>query len=400
TGYTSCTQQAIEDLDNSLTIRDTWESIYSIVFTLYQISEAVPSTNSDNSSESFDFPDNFQPLLHDLHIANPLTPGLLFTDEDLHLENLFGIEPLGLLFTKEDLNLEFLFRDPEPLELLHNNENLHLEFLFGKSEPAGLLFSDEDLNLEFLFNEPEEPNMAMAGGGPEAGRFNPNALLNVLNNLTNALGAAGNMHNVMNNLNAILTANNNTLQNKGTYIYQSVAGNSLIAWAGAMNNNTFEHVFKQKFCTPALLELWFTELDQRQQQPEESRVNDDAFVYPDNVQARIFVSELLLELYMAVKPFGDQTLQSAVDRAHACELTLKEKRAKSMNYAATSHVTGITELVNIVSILVTQVDELTKRVETQAGRFKNANRNGQNAGERYPTRNPTQNRSVTCYTCG
>lgn len=124
TGYTSYTQQAIEDLDNSLTIRDTWDSIYSIVFSirysteprpytelrqdiynayiltntfrndpfeaLYQISEAVPSTNSDNSSESFDFPDNFQPLLHDLHTGNPLTPGLLFTDEDLHLENLFG----------------------------------------------------------------------------------------------------------------------------------------------------------------------------------------------------------------------------------------------------------------------------------------------------------------------
>jgi hypothetical protein len=56
--------------------------------------------------------------------------------------------------------------------------------------------------------------------------------------------------------------------------------------------------------------------------------------------------------------------------------------------------------VNIVSTLVTQVDELTKKVETQSGRFKNANRNEQNAGEQYLTRNISQNKNVTCYSCG
>jgi hypothetical protein len=209
--YTHCTQEALEDLDNSLTTHDTWESIYSIVFSirysteprpytnlhqelynahiltdtfrkdpleeLYQISEFAPSNNSDNSSDNFNFPDYFHPLLHDLLAVEPVTPGLLFTDEDLHIENLFVIEPLGLLFTNEDLNLEDLFKEPTPEGLLYTNENLNLEFLFKDPEPAGLLFADEDLNLEFLFNEPEEPDiMAMNAG---AGGFNPNALLNI-----------------------------------------------------------------------------------------------------------------------------------------------------------------------------------------------------------------------------
>jgi hypothetical protein len=163
----------------------------------------------------------------------------------------------------------------------------------------------------------------------------------------NALGAAENMQNTMNNLNATLAANNNVLQNRGTYAaqvptfyggnqdpiawlnefnlasaangwnnarklqiipaylkgaaavwYQTVVGNPITAWAGAMNNNTFEYVFKQRFHTPALVELWSTELDQWQQQPGESvdqyasaiqelyqRINDGAFAYPDNIQA-------------------------------------------------------------------------------------------------------------------
>jgi hypothetical protein len=169
--YTHCTQEALEDLDNSLTTHDTWESIYA------QISEFAPSNNSDNSSDNFDFPDYFHPLLHDLLAVGPVTPGLLFTDEDLHIENLFVIELLGLLFTNEDLNLEDLFKEPTPEGLLYTNENLNLEFLFKDPEPAGLLFADEDLNLEFLFNEPEEPDiMAMNAG---AGGFNPNALLNI-----------------------------------------------------------------------------------------------------------------------------------------------------------------------------------------------------------------------------
>jgi hypothetical protein len=69
---------------------------------------------------------------------------------------------------------------------------------------------------------------------------------------------------------------------------------------------------------------------------------------------------LLPELFIAVKPFGDQTLQAAIDRARACELTQREGRNKPMNYATTMQSAGTTELVNIVSTLVTQVDKLTK----------------------------------------
>src|SRR6266498_2793771 len=163
TGYTSRTQQALIELDNSITVTETWEAIYAIVFSIrysieprpytelhqelynvyiltdtfrkdpfeeiYQISEAVPSTNSDNSSESLSIPDNFHPLFHDLLLQGPLTPGLLFTDKDLNLETLFGKESAGLLFTDEDLNLDLLF----------------------ETEHIGLLFADKDLNLGLLF---------------------------------------------------------------------------------------------------------------------------------------------------------------------------------------------------------------------------------------------------------
>ncbi|PKC02897.1 hypothetical protein RhiirA5_452867, partial [Rhizophagus irregularis] len=304
--YTRNTQQALINLDASLTVVETWEAIYSIVFSirysieprpytqlrqelynayiltdtfrkdpfeeLYQISEANASTDSDSSTGSFDIPNNFHPLLHGLLNQGPATPGLLFTDEYLHIESLFREEPVGLLFLDEDLNLNRLF--PEP-------------------EPVGLLFADEDLHLNQLFEEPEVPGMAALGGG-----FNPNILLNALNNLTNALGAGGNnwanVNNAVNALNATLTANNNAMHNRGTqaaqvptfyggnqdpiawlnefnlacaangwnnvrklqvvpaYLkgaaavwYQTVVGNPINAWDGAANNNTFEHVFKQ-----------------------------------------------------------------------------------------------------------------------------------------------------------
>ena len=150
-----------------------------------------------------------------------------------------------------------------------------------------------------------------------------------------------------------------------------------------MNNNTFEHVFKQRFRTPALVELWATELDQRQQQLGESvdqyasavqelyqRINDGAFAYLDNIQARKFVSGLLLKLYIQVKPFGDQTLQGAIDRAHACELTLREGKSKLMNYAAITIQNGMTELMKLVTSLTTQVEELSRKVENSPGRFR------------------------------
>ncbi|PKC53580.1 hypothetical protein RhiirA1_479018, partial [Rhizophagus irregularis] len=230
--YTRNTQQALIDLDASLTVAETWEAIYSIVFSirysieprpytqlrqelynayiltdtfrkdpfeeLYQISEANVSTDSDSSTESFDIPDNFHPLLHGLLLVGPLTPGLLFTDEPLYLDNLFDDQPAGLLFIEEDLHLNFLFQEPEP---------------------AGLLFADEDLHLDQLFEEPEVPAMAAVPGG-----FNPNILLNALNNLTNALGAGGNnwvnVNNAVNTLNATLTANNNAMQNRGNQAAQ------------------------------------------------------------------------------------------------------------------------------------------------------------------------------------
>ncbi|PKK61145.1 hypothetical protein RhiirC2_792254 [Rhizophagus irregularis] len=33
-GYTSCTQQALIDLNSSVTVAETWEAIYSIVFSI------------------------------------------------------------------------------------------------------------------------------------------------------------------------------------------------------------------------------------------------------------------------------------------------------------------------------------------------------------------------------
>ncbi|CAB4489670.1 unnamed protein product [Rhizophagus irregularis] len=320
--YTRNTQQALIDLDASLTVAETWEAIYSIVFSirysieprpytqlrqelynayiltdtfrkdpfeeLYQISEANVSTDSDSSTESFDIPDNFHPLLHGLLLVGPLTPGLLFTDEPLYLDNLFDDQPAGLLFIEEDLHLNFLFQEPEP---------------------AGLLFADEDLHLDQLFEEPEVPAMAAVPGG-----FNPNILLNALNNLTNALGAGGNnwvnVNNAVNTLNATLTANNNAMQNR-----------------------------------------------------------------------------------------GNQAAQAAIDRARACELTLKEGKRKPSNYVTIQSET--TELAKIVSTLVTQVGELTKKVEAQPARYRNPRTDDQHPRDNANNRNATANNvSVICYTCG
>ena len=99
------------------------------------------------------------------------------------------------------------------------------------------------------------------------------------------------------------------------------------------------------------------------------RINDGAFAYLDNIQARKFISGLLPELYVAVKPFADQTLQAAIDRARACELTLREGKKKPSNYATTVQ-SETTELAKIVSTLITQVGELTKKVETQPNRYR------------------------------
>ncbi|PKY60255.1 hypothetical protein RhiirA4_483758, partial [Rhizophagus irregularis] len=245
-----------------------------------------------------------------------------------------------------------------------------------------------------------------------------------------------NVNNAVNTLNATLTANNNALQTRGTqaaqiptfyggnqdpiawlnefnlacaangwnnaqklqivpaYLkgaaavwYQTVAGNPINAWDGAANNNTFEHVFKQRFRTPAL-ELY-------------QRINDGAFAYPDNIQARKFISGLLPELYVSIKPFGDQTLQAAINRARTCELTLREGKSKPSNYVTIQSET--TELARIVSTLVTQVGELTKKVESQpSSRYRGPRNDDQqpprdNANNRNVT---SGNSTVTCYSCG
>ena len=74
-----------------------------------------------------------------------------------------------------------------------------------------------------------------------------------------------------------------------------------------------------------MIETWSTELDQRQQKPNESvddyaadvirlyqRVNMAAFAYSDAVQAQKFIQGLRLELYMAIKPFQENTLVGAI----------------------------------------------------------------------------------------
>ncbi|PKB93302.1 hypothetical protein RhiirA5_441708 [Rhizophagus irregularis] len=94
-----------------------------------------------------------------------------------------------------------------------------------------------------------------------------------------------------------------------------------------------------------MVEMWATELDQRQQQPNESvdeytssiqelyqRVNDAAFAYPDNLQARKFVSGLIPELYMALLNYAGQTMSE------------------------------ITELTKLVAALTEQVTEIGKKV--------------------------------------
>ncbi|RGB23695.1 hypothetical protein C1646_774144, partial [Rhizophagus diaphanus] len=307
--YTSNTQQALEDLSDAPTIRDLWEAIYSLVFTVR-------------------------------YTDIPQDPGLLYTDEDLHLEN--------------------------------------------------------------LFEEPEEPDMAMAGGGPNA-----NQLLNAINVLTNALGVGGNnmqnVNNALNNLNAAVTANNNAMQNRGmqaaavptfyggnqnpitwlnefnnacaangwnaaqklqivpAYLkgvaatwWQTVVNNPINVWDGAVNNNTFEHQQPNETVdqyAAAIRELY-------------QRINTPVFAYPDNVQAWKFVSGLLPELYMAVKPFGDQTLTDAINRTKACELTLNFRKTRLLNYAQTNR-TEVTELAQLVSVLVQQVSDLGKKIDSR-----------------------------------
>jgi hypothetical protein len=472
--YTLYTQRALDRLDNSLTIRETWETIYSIVFSIRYSTEPQPYTNLRQeiynasiltNTFEIDLPEAIEEVSNteeyhsdqatdNTERTNPnlsSTGDLSLSDLEIELDDLFDQEP-GLLYTDEELYINKLFKEEEP-GLLDTNEDLNLEFLFGAEEEFDLLHTNEDLHLDLLFDEQEE-EMAMAGGPP-----NMNQLLNAITNLTNALGAGGNnmqnINNSLNNLNATVAANNNAMQNRGlqaatvptfyggnqdpitwlnefnhacaangwnaarklqivpAYLkgaaaiwWQTVVNNPINAWDGAVNNNTFEHVFLQQFRTPALVEMWSTELDQRQQQSNETvdqyasairelyqRINTPAFAYPDNVQARKFVSGLIPELYMAVKPFGDQTLTAAINRAKACELTLTSGRTKLLNYAQTSR-SEATELTKLVSALAQQVSELEKKIDnkTYPGNRKFPVAKPDNSA---PTRPP-----IVCYTCG
>ena len=126
----------------------------------------------------------------------------------------------------------------------------------------------------------------------------------------------------------------------------------------------------------------------------------ERFAYPDNIQVRKFISRLLPELYIAVKPFADQTLQVVIDRARACELTLRKGKKKPSNYATTVQ-SETTELAKIVSTLVTQVGELTRKVEVQPNRYRPPRNDDFNPRDNTNNRNATSgNISVTCYTCG
>uniref|UniRef100_U9UX57 CCHC-type domain-containing protein n=1 Tax=Rhizophagus irregularis (strain DAOM 181602 / DAOM 197198 / MUCL 43194) TaxID=747089 RepID=U9UX57_RHIID len=153
-----------------------------------------------------------------------------------------------------------------------------------------------------------------------------------------------------------------------------------------------------------MVEMWATELDQRQQQPNESvdeyassiqelyqRVNDAAFAYPDNLQARKFVSGLQPELYMAVKPFGDQTLADAIGRAKGCELTLRSGKTKLLNYASQT-TSEITKLTKLVAALTEQITEIGKKVT--------GNRPPPRSDSRNPNVPSGPNRTIVCYTCG
>ena len=164
-----------------------------------------------------------------------------------------------------------------------------------------------------------------------------------------------------------------------------------------------------------MMEMWETELDQRQQQQNETvdeyasaiqdlyqRVNTAAFQYPDQAQARKFISGLHPELYMAVKPFGDQTLTAAINRAKACELTRNTGMGKLANFA-TKAPSETSELVKLVTALTTHVTNLEKKIvqkpNVDSRRYNNRN-NFNNLAATYDNNSNNDNRPpIVCYAC-
>ena len=82
---------------------------------------------------------------------------------------------------------------------------------------------------------------------------------------------------------------------------------------------------------------------------------------------------------MAVKPFADQTLTDAINRAKACELTRNTGVVRISNYANRT-TSDTSELVKLVSALTTHVTNLEKKIDetVQNGYRKNNNSNNRN----------------------
>src|SRR3989337_1358908 len=199
--------------------------------------------------------------------------------------------------------------------------------------------------------------------------------------------------------------------------YQTTnAANALNAWNNpAAVLNSFEHQFELRFRTPALIETWSTELDQRQQKPNENvddyaadvirlyqRVNTAAFAYPDAVQARKFIQGLRPELYMAVKPFQKNTLAGAIQRAKDCETTLQHGQQKLMSFSAQKDNTT-TELMNVVTALTQQIANMEQRLFAGNANIHPTNQPipsvaaNTNVVARRP---PPMGRPLVCYSCG
>jgi hypothetical protein len=159
--------------------------------------------------------------------------------------------------------------------------------------------------------------------------------------------------------------------------HQSLAPAAIANWnngGNADNVNNFEDQFLQQFWTDVVIDTWITKLEQRVQKPDES-VNQYASDiqklfqrvgknYTDFYKTRKFVSGLHRELYIMVKPFGDATLQAAIDRAEVCELTISVGKNKMMNYTDNNNA-QLEVLVNLMTDLVNHVLRLQERVDRQ-----------------------------------
>jgi len=161
--------------------------------------------------------------------------------------------------------------------------------------------------------------------------------------------------------------------------------------------------------------MWLLEIENRTQAPGESvddyassiqqlyhRVAINPGDYPDAVRARKFVSGLLPELYMAVTPFQENTLQGAITRAKTCEPTMNAGKAKLLNYAnrvaAPTPSTEVMELTKLVAALTQQVAELSKPSYQKGPRNNNAATGGTTS--RAAAAINVDRKPIVCYACG